>query len=156
MYPLGLLFGLGFDTATEIGLLGISATQAAQGMSSWEILVFLALFTCGIVLIDAADSMAMVGVYGWAFVHPLRKLWYKITIMAASVLVALLIVGVEALGQIGDKLGMEGFFWEAIATLNESLSTYGFVVIGVFVLAWAFSALIYKVKRREHALGHGR
>ena len=92
----------------------------------------------------------MVGIYGWAFVHPIRKLWYNMTITAASVLVALLIGGVEALGLIGDKLGMEGSFWEVIGTLNESLSAFGFVVIGVFILAWVISALIYKVRGYEN------
>ena len=146
MYPLGFLCGRGVVTATEIGLLGISATQAAQGLGAWDILIFPALFTCGMVLIDTADSMAMVGVYGWAFVHPMRKLWYNMTITAASVLVALLIGGVEALGLIGDKLALQGRFWEAISALNESLSALGFAVIGVFVLAWIVSAAIYKVR----------
>jgi high-affinity nickel-transport protein len=149
MYPLGFLFGLGFDTATEIGLLGISATQAAQGVSSWDILVFPVLFASGMVLVDTADSMAMVGVYGWAFVHPLRKLWYNMTITAASVLVALLIGGVEALGLIGDELGMQGGFWEAIGALNDNLSVFGLVVIGVFALAWIVSAAIYKIRGYE-------
>ena len=105
MYPIGFLFGLGFDTATEIGLLGISATQAAQGMSFWTILVFPALFTAGMSLMDTTDSVLMTGAYGWAFVNPIRKLWYNLTITAASVVVALFIGGVEALGLIGDKLG---------------------------------------------------
>ena len=77
MYPVGFLFGLGFDTATEIGLLGISATQAAQGMSFWSILVFPALFTAGMSLVDTTDSVLMAGAYGWAFVNPIRKLWYN-------------------------------------------------------------------------------
>jgi nickel/cobalt transporter (NiCoT) family protein len=77
MYQLGLLFGLGFDTATEVGLLGISATQAAQGMSAWTIRVFPALFTAGMTLMDTTDSILMLGAYGWAFVKPLRKLCYK-------------------------------------------------------------------------------
>ncbi len=78
---------LGFDTATEIGLLGISAMQAAQGMSFWTILVFPALFTAGMSLMDTTDSVLMTGAYGWAFVNPVRKLWYNLTITAASVLV---------------------------------------------------------------------
>ncbi len=88
MYPLGVLFGLGFDTATEVGLLGISATQASQGLSIWSILVFPALFTAGMTLIDTTDSILMLGAYGWAFVKPIRKLYYNLTITAVSVVVA--------------------------------------------------------------------
>jgi nickel/cobalt transporter (NiCoT) family protein len=108
MYPIGFLFGLGFDTATEIGLLSISAAQAAQGMSFRTILVFPALFTAGMSLMDTTDSVLMTRAYGWAFVNLVRKLWYNLTIMAASVIVALFIGGIEALGLIGDKLGLEG------------------------------------------------
>ncbi len=146
MYPIGLLFGLGFDTATEVGLLGISATQASQGMSPWDILVFPALFAAGMVLIDTIDSTVMVGAYGWAFVHPIRKLWYNLTITAASVVVAFFIGGIEALGLIGDKLGLEGSFWESVGALNDNLSNFGFAIIGVFVLAWIVSAAIYRIK----------
>jgi nickel/cobalt transporter (NiCoT) family protein len=93
MYPLGLLFGLGFDTATEVGLLGISATQAAQGMSAWTILVFPALFTAGMTLMDTTDSILMLGAYGWAFVKPIRKLYYNLTITAVSVVIAVIVGG---------------------------------------------------------------
>ena len=144
MYPLGVLFGLGFDTATEVGLLGISATQASQGMSPWQVMVFPALFTAGMTLVDTADSVLMVGAYGWAFVNPFRKLWYNLTITAASVLVALLIGGVEALGLLGDRLALTGPFWDAIGSLNDSFGYLGFAVIGIFVLCWGASALIYK------------
>ena len=146
MYPLGLLFGLGFDTATEIGLLGIAATEAARGMSPWHTLVFPALFTAGMALVDTADSALMVGAYGWALVNPMRKLWYNLTLTAASVLVALLIGGVEALGLVGSKLGLEGGFWATVAGLNENLADFGFAVIGVFALCWVASALIYRWK----------
>ncbi|MDE1992563.1 MAG: HoxN/HupN/NixA family nickel/cobalt transporter, partial [Rhizobiaceae bacterium] len=91
MYPIGFLFGLGFDTATEIGLLGISAAQAAQGMSFWTILVCPALFTAGMSLMDTTDSILMTGAYRWAFVKPMRKLWYNLTITAASVVVAIFV-----------------------------------------------------------------
>ena len=113
MYPLGLLFGLGFDTATEVGLLGISATQAAQGMSIWSILVFPALFTAGMSLMDTTDSILMLGAYGWAFVKPIRKLYYNLTITAVSVIVAVVVGGLEVLNLIGDRLGLTsgGGFW---------------------------------------------
>ncbi len=146
MYPLGFLFGLGFDTATEIGLLSISASEAASGMSPLQTLVFPALFTAGMALVDTADSTLMVGAYGWAFVNPIRKLWYNLTITAASVIVALFIGGVEALGLIADQLGLEGGAWDVVASLNDSLANFGFVVIGVFILAWIVSVLIYKAK----------
>ncbi len=144
MYPLGFLFGLGFDTATEVGLLGISATQASQGMSPWQAMVFPALFTAGMALVDTADSVLMVGAYGWAFVNPLRKLWYNLTITAASVLVALLIGGIEALGLLGGQLALTGPFWDMVSSLNDSFGSLGFTVVGIFVLCWAASAIIYR------------
>jgi high-affinity nickel-transport protein len=146
MYPVGFLFGLGFDTATEIGLLGIAATQAAQGMSFWTILVFPALFTAGMSLLDTTDSVMMVRAYGWAFVHPLRKLWYNLTITAASVVVALFIGGIEALGLIGNKLRLDGAFWSLIANLNDSLANLGYAVAGIFAASWLTSSLIYRWK----------
>lgn len=152
MYPLGFLFGLGFDTATEVGLLGIAATQAARGMSPWQALVFPALFTAGMALVDTTDSVLMAGAYGWAFVQPLRKLWYNLTITAASVLVALLIGGVEAFGLLADRLGLEGGFWSAVSGLNADLGNFGFVVIGIFLLAWGLSAIVYRWKGYDRLL----
>ncbi len=149
MYPLGFLFGLGFDTATEIGLLSISAAEAANGMSPWQTLVFPALFTAGMALVDTADSTLMVGAYDWAFVNPVRKLWYNLTITAASVLVAVLIGGVEALGLIADRLGLTGGGWDIVSGLNDSLANFGFVVVGIFVMAWVVSAAIYKLKNYD-------
>jgi nickel/cobalt transporter (NiCoT) family protein len=146
LYPLGFLFGLGFDTASEIGLLGIAATQSAQGLSPWQTMVFPALFTAGMALIDTSDSVLMVGAYGWAFVEPLRKLWYNLAMTGASVAVALLIGGVEALGLIADKLELGGWFWSGIAGLNDNLSGFGFAVIAIFALAWGGSALLFRWK----------
>ncbi len=149
MYPIGFLFGLGFDTATEIGLLGISATQAAQGAPFWAILVFPALFTTGMSLMDTTDSVLMTRAYGWAFVNPIRKLWYNLTITAASVVVALFIGGIEALGLIGDKLGLEGGFWGAVGSLNDNLASFGFVVVGIFIASWIISSLVYRAKGHD-------
>jgi high-affinity nickel-transport protein len=146
MYPLGFLFGLGFDTATEVGLLAISATQAAQGMSPWQVMVFPALFTAGMALVDTTDSVLMVAAYGWAFVDPLRKLWYNFTVTAVSVLVALLIGGIEALGLIGERLSLDGPFWSVIGRLNGGLGRLGFAVVGVFALCWIGSTLIWRWK----------
>jgi len=146
MYPTGFMFGLGFDTATEIGVLGISATQAAKGMSFWTILIFPALFTAAMSLMDTSDSVLMTGAYGWAFINPMRKLWYNLTITAGSVVVALFIGGVEALTLIGAKLGLEGAFWHIISGLNDNLANLGFVVVGIFIASWIVSALVYRAK----------
>ncbi len=146
MYPLGALFGLGFDTATEVGLLSISAAEAAQGLSLGAVLVFPALFTAGMALVDTTDSVLMSEAYGWAFVHPVRKLWYNLTITAASVAVALFIGGIEAAGLIADKFQLDGRIWRVAANLNADLANFGFVVIGVFVLSWIVSVLIYRWK----------
>ena len=146
MYPIGFLFGLGFDTATEIGLLGISAAQAAQGMSFWTILVFPALFTAGMSLMDTTDSILMTGAYRWAFVKPMRKLWYNLTITAASVAVAVFIGGIEALGLISDKLGLEGGVWSVVGALNDNLVNFGYAVVAIFLSSWLISAVLYKAK----------
>jgi len=155
MFPLGFLFGLGFDTATEIGLLGIAATQAAQGaatgLSPWASLVFPALFAAGMALVDTADSALMTGAYGWAMVNPLRKLWYNLTITAASVAVAVLIGGVEALGLLADRLALTGPFWRGVAALSGDMANFGFVVVAIFALSWAASAAIYRWKRLGEA-----
>lgn len=146
MYPLGLLFGLGFDTATEIGLLGISAAEASKGMPIWSILVFPALFTAGMSLIDTTDSVLMIGAYGWAFAKPIRKLYYNMTITFVSVLVALLVGGIEALGLIGNKWQLHGWLWNAVARLNGNFGSIGYLIITVFLASWLVSAIVYRVK----------
>jgi nickel/cobalt transporter (NiCoT) family protein len=146
MYPLGFLFGLGFDTATEIGLLGISAAEASKGLPIWSILVFPALFTAGMALIDSLDSVLMLGAYGWAFVRPLRKLYYNMTITFVSVVVALIVGGIEALGLIGDQLSLQGSFWDAVGALNDNFGNIGFLIIGIFVLSWLVSAIVYRAR----------
>jgi nickel/cobalt transporter (NiCoT) family protein len=144
MYPLGFLFGLGFDTATEIGLLSISASEAARGASLGDVLVFPALFAAGMALVDTADSALMVSAYRWAFVDPLRKLWYNLTITGASVAVALFIGGIEALGLIANRLDLSGGVWTLVDGLNESLANVGFAVIGLFAIAWLVSVVLYR------------
>jgi high-affinity nickel-transport protein len=146
MYPIGFLFGLGFDTATEIGLLGISAAQAAQGASFWTILVFPALFTAGMSLMDTADSMLMTGAYGWAFVNPIRKLWYNLTITAASGIVAIFIGGLEALGLVAQKLGLDGGIWRFVGEMNGNLANFGYAVVGIFIASWIVSTVIYRAR----------
>ncbi len=149
MLPLGFLFGLGFDTATEVGLLGISAAEAQHGLPIWSILVFPALFTAGMTLVDTTDSVLMLGAYGWAFTKPVRKLYYNLTITALSVLVAVLVGGIEALGLLGDQMALKGAFWEAIGRLRDHFAALGFIIIAVFALGWAASMLIYRWKRYD-------
>ncbi|EKK4079582.1 HoxN/HupN/NixA family nickel/cobalt transporter [Cronobacter dublinensis] len=146
MYLVGFLFGLGFDTATEIGVLGISAAGASNGLSVWSILVFPALFTSGMALIDTLDNMVMVGAYGWAFSKPQRKLYYNMTITGTSVVVALVIGGLEALGLLMDKFGLAGGIWDLVAGVNDNLGNAGFIVVGLFIACWALSLLNYRLK----------
>ena len=146
MFPLGFLFGLGFDTATEVALLGISATQAAQGISIWSIMVFPALFAAGMSLIDTTDGVLMLGAYNWTFVNPIRKLYYNLTITFVSVLVAFLVGGIEALGLMRSKLSLSGWFWNGIGALNENFNNLGFIIISVFIAAWIGSIVIYRYK----------
>jgi high-affinity nickel-transport protein len=137
---------LGFDTATEVSLLGISATQAAQGISIWSIMVFPALFAAGMSLIDTTDGVLMLGAYNWAFVKPIRKLYYNLTITLVSVVVAFLVGGIEALGLIGDQLSLSGWFWNGVGALNDNFNSLGFIIIGVFIAAWVGSIIIYRYK----------
>jgi nickel/cobalt transporter (NiCoT) family protein len=147
MYPLGFLFGLGFDTATEIGLLGISAAEASRGLPIWSIMVFPALFTAGMTLIDTTDGILMLGAYGWAFTKPIRKLYYNLTITFVSVLVAVLIGGIEALGLLADQMKLEGPFWTLIGALNQNFGSLGYLIIAVFVGSWIVSIAVYRFGR---------
>ncbi len=151
MFPLVILFGLGFDTATEVGLLGIAATQSSQGLSIWSILIFPALFTAGMTLMDTIDSILMVGAYGWAFVRPIRKLYYNLTVTAVSVVVALVVAGIEVLNLVGDQFGLTdaGGFWGAIGSLNDNFGVLGFAIVGIFVAAWLVSFVIYRINRYD-------
>jgi len=146
LYPLGFLFGLGFDTATEIALLGISATQAAQGLSPWSIMVFPLLFSAGMSLVDTLDGHLMLGAYGWAYMKPLRKLYYNMSITLVSVVVAVIIGSIEALGLMADQLELKGDFWGFIGNLNDSFGMLGYIIIGIFVASWAASVLLYRLK----------
>jgi high-affinity nickel-transport protein len=150
MYPLGVLFGLGFDTATEIGVLGISAAEASKGLSFGAILVFPVLFAAGMSLIDTTDNILMLGAYGWAFVKPIRKLYYNITITSVSVVVALVIGGIEALGLLAGHFHFRGWFWDGVARLNDNFGTLGYFIVGLFALSWIVSVAVYKWRRFDH------
>ena len=149
MLALGFLFGLGFDTATEVTLLGIASTQALHGMSLWPLLTFPLLFAAGMSLIDTTDGILMLGAYGWAFVKPVRKLYYNLTITLVSALVALVIGGIEGLGLIAAEFALGGWFWNAIARLNDQFGAIGYIIIGIFGLSWVVSTLVYKFKRYD-------
>jgi len=149
MYLVGFLFGLGFDTATEIGLLGISSAGVSSDMSVWNILIFPALFTSGMALIDSLDNFVMVGAYGWAFAKPVRKLYYNMTITAASVVIALFIGGLEALGLLADKLDLQGGLWDQVGALNEHMGSVGYAAVVIFVVIWAISVVNYRYKKYD-------
>ncbi len=145
MYPIGLLFGLGFDTATEVALLGLAAIEAGKGLPVAGILLFPLLFTAGMSLIDTTDGILMLGAYGWAFVKPMRKLYYNAVITLVSVLVALVVGGLEAAGVIADQLRLYGGVWDAVRTVNDNFGALGFVIVGLFLASWLVSAAVYKL-----------
>ncbi|MGV8952356.1 MAG: HoxN/HupN/NixA family nickel/cobalt transporter [Cypionkella sp.] len=149
IYLLGLLFGLGFDTASEIALLGIAAATAADGLSHWAIMIFPLLFCAGMALVDTIDGILMLGAYGWAYQKPMRKIFYNLTITSISVIVAVLVGGVQTLGLMKAKLGLAGGFWDGVARVNENFGLLGYGIIGFFIVAWLASMAIYKYRRYD-------
>lgn len=144
MYGVGFLFGLGFDTATEVGLLGIAAFAAMKGLPIWSILLFPLLFTAGMCLLDTADGILMLGAYGWAFVHPIRKLYYNMTITAVSVIIALFVGGLEILTIIGGQFDLHGRFWDTVNSLGDRFGLIGILIIAIFIASWLASVIAYK------------
>ncbi len=144
MYPIGVLFGLGFDTATEVGVLGIAAIQGGNGLPVYDILIFPLLFTVGMSLVDTTDCILMLGAYGWAYVRPVRKLFYNMTITLVSVAVALLVGAIEVFGIVGSELHLSGGVWGGSVALNGNFGTLGIAIVGVFALSWLGSVLIYR------------
>lgn len=153
MYFVGFLFGIGFDTATEIVLLGIAASQTMNGVSPWTILIFPALFTAGMTLVDTMDCLIMLGAYGWAFMKPIRKLFYNWIITFVSVVVALLIGGLEALSVIADQFQLKGVIGDTVLALNGKMDYLGFYMIAVFVFCWCISLGLYKYLKLEKSVG---
>ncbi len=147
MYPVGVLFGLGFDTATEVGLLAIAAAEASKGLPIAYILIFPGLFMAGMTFMDTTDSILMLGAYGWAFVKPIRKLYYNLNITLISVLVALIIGTIELLSIIVMEANLSGGFWDFVGNLD--LNRLGYIIVGIFILSWAISTIIYKVKKYD-------
>jgi nickel/cobalt transporter (NiCoT) family protein len=149
MMLLGIVFGLSFDTATEIAMFSFSATQAANGVPLMTLLVYPLLFAAGMSLLDTTDGVMMLGAYQWAFVKPMRKLYYNMTITLMSVVVAVLIGGIELLGLVKERFGMTGLGWNIIGLFSHNLNNCGFVVIAVFVAVWGGSYILYQSQRLD-------
>jgi high-affinity nickel-transport protein len=150
LYPIGFLFGLGFDTAAEIGLLGISATQVAGGLSVWQIVMLPALFTAGMTFFDTLDSVLMTGTYGWAFVHPERKRWYNLVITATSVAVAVSIGGIELAGLFMDQRDLAGSISRAVGSLAGERTNMGAAIVAVLAATSFVSFAIFRRRRYEN------
>jgi nickel/cobalt transporter (NiCoT) family protein len=154
MYPIGLLFGLGFDTATEVAVLGIAALEGARGLPVITILIFPLLFTAGMTLVDTADSVLMYKAYGWAFAQPERKLRYNITITLISVLMAAFIGSLQVLNFIGSQVGTRSWFLNQAASLNASYGTIGLVIVLLLMFIWALWAIVYRGRARAEDICH--
>ncbi|WP_422665325.1 HoxN/HupN/NixA family nickel/cobalt transporter [Actinacidiphila cocklensis] len=142
MYPIGLLFGLGFDTATEIALLVLAGSGAASGLPWYAILCLPVLFAAGMCLLDTIDGSFMNFAYEWAFSKPVRKVYYNLTITGLSVAVALIIGTVELLGLVSEKADLHGAFWDWIGGLD--LNIVGYVIVGLFFATWAVAFAVWK------------
>jgi len=144
MYPLGFLFGLGFDTATEVALLGLSIMAGNQGFPSFLIILLPLMFVSGMSLLDTLDGILMIWCYGWAFVHPIRKIYYNMTVTLVSVLVAFIVGSIEVLSILQESLNLQGPFWDGINKIDFGI--LGGVIIGLFVFSLAFSTIFYRCK----------
>jgi high-affinity nickel-transport protein len=151
MYPLGVLFGLGFDTATEIGLLALAAGVATHNVPFLAVISLPIIFAAGMSLMDTADGAFMSQAYGWAFSNPIRKVYYNITVTSLSVAVALVIGMIELLQVTAAKFSLEGGFWTFLDNLD--FGRIGYVVVGLFVATWAFSLILWKARRIEDRWG---
>jgi nickel/cobalt transporter (NiCoT) family protein len=147
MYPLGVLFGLGFDTATEVSLLFLAAGAAGAGLPFYAILCLPVLFAAGMSLLDTIDGSFMNFAYGWAFSRPVRKVFYNLTVTALSVVIAFLIGTVELLSIVGPRLDLHGAVWEAITGVDLNLA--GYLVVGLFVVTWAGALAVWRFGRIE-------
>ena len=150
MYPLGILFGLGFDTATEVGLLALAAGVASHAVPLLAVLSLPILFAAGMSLVDTADGAFMSQAYGWAFSNPMRKVYYNITVTSLSVTVALAVGSVELLQVFATRFGLDSGFWAWLNALN--FENLGYAIVGLFVLTWVASVAIWKSGRVEERL----
>jgi high-affinity nickel-transport protein len=151
MYPLGLLFGLGFDTATEVGLLALAAGVATDTVPLAGILSLPMLFAAGMGMMDTLDGAFMTGAYGWAFSNPVRKVYYNITVTSLSIVVALAIGTVELLQVLSARLELSGGFWDWLNGLD--FEALGYFVVALFLVMWAGSVSIWKLRRIEDRWG---
>ena len=147
MYPLGMLFGLGFDTATEVALLVLAGTSAAVGLPWYAILCLPVIFAAGMSLLDTIDGSFMNMAYGWAFAKPVRKVYYNITVTGLSVAVALIVGTAELLGLLAEQMGWRGGLWDWVAGLD--LNAVGFLIVGLFAVTWLAAVLIWRFGRIE-------
>jgi nickel/cobalt transporter (NiCoT) family protein len=147
MYPIGMLFGLGFDTASEVALLVIAGGAAGAGLPWYAILCLPVLFAAGMSLMDSIDGSFMNFAYGWAFSKPVRKIYYNLTITGLSVVVAFLVGTIELAGLMAQKLNLSGPFWSWVQ--GVSLNTLGFVIVALFVVVWAAAVTIWRLGRIE-------
>jgi high-affinity nickel-transport protein len=147
MYPIGVLFGLGFDTATEVALLVLSGTAVASGLPFWAILSLPILFAAGMSLFDTLDGCFMNFAYGWAFSRPIRKVYYNIVITTLSVGIALFIGTIELFGLLGQELNLRGPVWGWLGEFN--INQAGFIIVGVFVVVWAVALAVWRFGRVE-------
>ena len=150
LFPIGVLFALGFDTASAISLFGLSV-QASHDASAWSVLVFPALFAAAMTLVDTADGILMLGAYGWAFAKPVRKLFYNLAITFVSVVVALIIGAIEVLALFAERSGSEGAFWRVVTQVNAHFATIGYMIVAVFAAGWIGSLLLYRLRGEESA-----
>jgi high-affinity nickel-transport protein len=151
MYPLGLLFGLGFDTASEVGLLAVTVGAAAGNLPISAVLSLPILFAAGMTLMDTTDGVLMSKAYDWALLNPVRKIFYNVTTTGLSVGVALVIGSIELLQVFVSALGLRGGFCDAIARLD--LGSLGYIIVGLFLFAWGSSAAVWKFGRIEKRYG---
>ena len=142
MYPVGVVFGMGFDTATEVALLATTALLASRALPWYSIMCLPILFTAGMALMDTADGIFMNVAYGWAFFNPVRKVYYNLAITGLSVFICFFIGTVEILGLLPQEMHLTGSFWTAMANFN--INTAGFVIVGLFVATWAGAVVIWK------------
>jgi nickel/cobalt transporter (NiCoT) family protein len=147
MYPIGVLFGLGFDTATEVALLFLAAGAGGAGLPFYAILCLPILFAAGMTLLDTIDGSFMNFAYGWSFSKPVRKVYYNITITGLSVVVALAIGTIQLSGLLAEELGLRGSFWRGVE--NVSIDQIGLFIVGVFVLTWAIGLSVWRLARIE-------
>ncbi len=160
MYPIGFLFGLGFDTATEIALLAVGAYGVTHYHLPFIVALLLPLlFMAGMSLADTTDGVMMLGAYGWAYVKPVRKLFYNMVITLVSVVVAIIVGALEVLSIFQGSLNLSGGFWDAVGFLNSGNggNNFGYIgvgIVGIFVLSWLLSSLVYRVNRYDDLEAH--